>query len=104
MRITANQLQHTNTTQLFKELTAKQVQKIGLLIRSGIVDFIKEKNPNITTNQIAGFIDLLSKEPLKKSSINPHLSKENKHYAIKNKQDEDDLDLILNKFGISPQS
>lgn len=85
-------------------LTTKQVQKIGLLIRSGIVDFIKEKNPKITTNQIAGFIDLVSKEPLKKTSINPYLGIENKHYAIKNQQDIDDLDSILKKFGISPQS
>lgn len=87
-----------------KPLTDKQVQKIGLLIRSGIVDFLKEKNPNITTNQIAGFIDLLSIEPLKKTSINPHLSKNNSKYAIQNQQDKEDLDFILKKFGISPQS
>lgn len=85
-------------------LTTNQTKKIGLLIRSGIIDFLREKNPKISDNQIAGFIQLLSKEPLKQNSINPHLSKTNSKYAIKNKQDKNDLDLILKQFGISPQS
>ena len=85
-------------------LTTNQTKKIGLLIRSGIIDFLREKNPKISDNQIAGFIQLLSKEPLKQNSINPHLSKTNSKYAIQNKQDENDLDLILKQFGISPQS
>lgn len=85
-------------------LTANQTKKIGLLIRSGIIDFLREKNPKISDNQIAGFIQLLSKEPLKQSSINPHLSKTNSKYAIQNQQDKNDLDFILTKYGISPQS
>lgn len=85
-------------------LTATQVKKIGLLIRSGIIDFLREKNPEISDNQIAGFLDLLSKEPLKQTSINSNLKKENKNYPIKNQQDKKDLDYILKKYGISPQS
>lgn len=98
-----SQLQQLQDTEP-EPLTKKQVQKIGLLIRSGIVDFLREKNPNISNNQIASFIDLLSKEPLKQSSINPHLSKTNSKYAIQNQQDKNDLDFILTKYGISPQS
>lgn len=85
-------------------LTAKQVEKIGLLIRSGFVDFLKEKNPKISDNQIAGFISLISDGTMKQSSINPNLKKENKNYPIKNQQDKNDLDYILEKYGISPQS
>ncbi|WP_407505235.1 hypothetical protein [Elizabethkingia miricola] len=84
-------------------LTISQKQKIGLLIRSGIIDFLREKNPKITNNQIAGFIELLSKESMKRTSINPHLSKDNKH-PIQNKQDKDELDYLLSKYGITPQS
>ncbi|MCT3663213.1 hypothetical protein HZR00_11940 [Elizabethkingia anophelis] len=123
----------------------KQVKKIGLLIRSGLVNFFREKyNNKISDNQIAIFIESLtkkqidSKKPhlseeeirnfliernhnivekqindflkiftvktLKRASINPHLAKENKKYAIQNQKDKDDLDSILNEFGISPQS
>ena len=85
-------------------LTKKQVQKIGLLIRSGIIDYLREKNPNIKDNQIAGFISLISDGTMKKESINPNLKKENKNYPIKNQQDKNDLDYILKKYGISPQS
>lgn len=85
-------------------LTKKQVQKIGLLIRSGIIDYLRQKNPNIKDNQIAGFISLISDGTMKKESINPNLKKENKNYPIKNQQDKNDLDYILKKYGISPQS
>lgn len=85
-------------------LTKKQVQKIGLLIRSGIIDYLREKNPNIKDNQIAGFISLISDGTMKKESINPNLKKDNKNYPIKNQQDKNDLDYILKKYGISPQS
>lgn len=89
---------------LFQTLNVKQVQKIGLLIRSGIIAFLKKENPNISNNQIAGFIALLTKEQLKQTSINPHLSETNSKYAIQNEQDKADLDLILNQYGISPKS
>lgn len=85
-------------------LTTKQVQKIGLLIRSGIIDYLREKNPKIKDNQIAGFISLISDGTMKQESINPNLKKENKNYPIKNQQDKNDLDYILKKYGISPQS
>lgn len=85
-------------------LTIKQVQKIGLLIRSGIIDYLREKNPKINDNQIAGFISLISDGTMKTVSINPNLKKENKNYPIKNQQDKNDLDYILKKYGISPQS
>lgn len=87
-----------------EEFDIKKVQAIGLLIRSGIIDYLREKNPKISNNQIAGFFQLISKEQLKQSSINPHLSKENTHYAIKNICDLKELDFILGKYGIHPQS
>lgn len=93
-----------NELEIFENLDVNQVQAIGLLIRSGIIDYLREKNPNISNNKIAGFIQLITKENLKQSSINPHLSRENWHYPIKNKNDKDDLDFILSKYGISPQS
>ena len=65
-------------------LTTKQVQKIGLLIRSGIIDYLREKNPNIKDNQIAGFISLISDGTMKKESINPNLKKDNKNLNIRN--------------------
>ncbi len=85
-------------------LTKSQTKKIGLLIRSGFVDFLKENNPKISDNQIAGFISLISDGTMKQSSINPNLKRENKNYPIKNEQDKNDLDYILEKYGISPQS
>ena len=65
---------------------------------------MREKNPKIKDNQIAGFISLISDGTMKQESINPNLKKENKNYPIKNQQDKNDLDYILKKYGISPQS
>lgn len=86
------------------ELKINQVKKVGLLIRSGIVKFLQDENPGITTNQIATFFEELTKVPLKASSINPHLGIDNSKYAIKNDLDKNDLDFILKKFHIKPNN
>jgi hypothetical protein len=87
-------------------LTAKQQQKVGLLIRSGFIDFLRDKNPGISNNKISGFIELLTTEPMKKTSINPHLvdSTDNVKHPFYSRDSLNDIDLILKKFGISPQS
>lgn len=87
-------------------LTAKQQQKVGLLIRSGILDLLREKNPRISNNQISSFIELLTAEPMKKTSINPHLvnSVDNPKHPFYLTKSLDEIDLILKKFGISPQA
>lgn len=87
-------------------LTANQQQKIGLLIRSGFIDFLREKNPKLSNNQISGFIELLTTEPMKKTSINPHLvgSVDNPKHPFYSDNSLDEIDLILKQFKISPQS
>lgn len=92
----------TNQTET-ENLTTNQTKKIGLLLRSGIIGFLRE-NYKVSDNQISGFLELITKEPLKKVSINPHLSEHNKRYAIQNEQDRNDLDLMLQRFGISPKN
>lgn len=79
------------------------VRTVGVLIRSGIIDYLKEKN-KMSNNQIAGFISLITQEHLKQKSVNPHLSKNNSKYAIQNTQDKQDIDLILKRYNINPQS
>lgn len=83
-------------------ISIKQKQKIGLLIQSGIVDFLREKYPKLTNNQIAGFFELISQEPLKQKSTNTHFTqdKNNSKYPIQNMQDKRELSLILAKFGM----
>ena len=87
-------------------LTAKQQQKVGLLIRSGIIDFLREKNPGISNNKISGFIELLTTEPMKKSSITSHLvdSTNNVKHPFYSRDSLDEIDLKLKQFGISSQS
>lgn len=92
--------------EITEPLTAKQQQKIGLLIRSGIIDFLREKNPGISNNKISGFIELLTTEPMKKSSITSHLvnSKNNPKHPFYLDHSLDEIDLKLKQLGISPQS
>lgn len=87
-------------------LSANQQQKIGLLIRSGIIDFLREKNPGISNNKISGFIELLTTEPMKKSSITSHLvdSTDNVKHPFYSNKSLYEIDLKLKQFGISPQS
>lgn len=87
-------------------LTAKQQQKVGLLIRSGLVNFLREKNPKISKNQISGFIELLTAEPMKKTSINTHLvdNTDNVKHPFYSHNSLDEIDLKLKQLGISPQA
>lgn len=99
-------LKKDNNTTVQEELNLKQVQVIGLLMRSGIIDFLFEKNPKITKNQISKFIDIITKENLKQASVNSHLvdSESNiKHPFYKNGS-VDNIDLILKSCGINPKS
>ncbi|MGK6344273.1 hypothetical protein ACMGDK_18835 [Chryseobacterium sp. DT-3] len=85
-----------------EHVNIKQKQKIGLLIQSGIVDFLREKYPKLTNNQIAGFFELISQEPLKQKSTNTHFTqdKNSSKYPIQNMQDKRELSLILAKYGM----
>ncbi|AZI34072.1 hypothetical protein [Kaistella carnis] len=96
----------SQTIEVSEPLTAKQQQKVGLLIRSGIIDFLRDKNPGISNNKISGFIELLTTEPMKKSSITSHLvdSTDNVKHPFYSNQSLDEIDLKLKQFGISPQS
>lgn len=88
-------------------LTKFQKDKIGLLKRSGIIQFLREKNPDINDSQIARFIRELTSENLNNSeSIRPHLIDDidKIKHPFYGKGKINDLDFILNKYGISPQS
>lgn len=88
-------------------LTKTQVDKIGLFVRSGIIQFLRDKNPGIKDSDLSRFIRELTSEPLKNSeSIRPHLTQEtssNKHPFYKKGKIED-YDMILKKYKISPQT
>lgn len=91
--------------EVLEELNLNQIQKIGLLKRSGIIDFLRNNN-KLTNNQIAKFIDIITKEHLKQASITSHLIDEtsnSKHPFHKNGSIES-IDFILKKCGINPQS
>lgn len=84
------------------EISTNIKKRIALLLRSGIIDFLIEKNPKITFNKIAAFIQEITKEPMKQPSINPYLSSENDNYALRD-ADIEDLDLILKRYSIEPK-
>lgn len=93
----------TSVNQDYQEpISIKQKQKVGLLIQSGIVDFLRTKYPKLTNNQIAGFFELISQEPLKQKSTNTHFThdKNSSKYPIQNMQDRRELSLILAKYGM----
>jgi hypothetical protein len=93
--------QHTDPNKDEAEpLTQSQVTKIGLLIQSGIVDFLRCEYPKISNNQIAGFFDLISQERLKQKSTNTHFSKDSSKYPIQTPKDEEDLNIFLLKYGM----
>ncbi len=88
-------------------LTQKGIEKIGLFVRSGIINFLKEKNPNITKTQLSKFLRELTSEYLENSeSTRPHLTtntNSEKHPFYANGR-LNELDLILKKYGIEPQA
>lgn len=88
-------------------LTQKGIEKIGLFVRSGIISFLKEKNPNITNTQLSKFLRELTSEYLENSeSTRPHLTtntNSEKHPFYANGR-LNRLDLILKKYGIEPQA
>ncbi|MDP9961863.1 hypothetical protein [Chryseobacterium lathyri] len=96
--------QHTdpNKKEEAEPLTRSQIQRIGLLVQSGIIDFLRKEYPTITNNQLAGFFEEISRETLKQKSTNTHFTQE-KHsskYPIQNKQDQEELSMILSKYGM----
>lgn len=100
---------NTNRTEQPKEeeppLTDKQIEKLGLFIRSGIIDFLREKNPNINNSNISRFLRELTSEYLENAeSARPHLTNDTnspKHPFYKDGS-KSKFDLILQKYGISP--
>lgn len=94
--------------EIIEPLTSTQKDKIGLFVRSGIIQFLREKNPNMTNSDIAKFIiELVSCEKMiNPESIRPHLitdisSDKHPFYKVGKKEE---YDLILHKYGIKPQA
>lgn len=95
-------------TEITEPLTSTQKDKIGLFVRSGIIQFLRDKNPNISDRELAKFIiELVSCEKMTNAeSLKPHLTKNihsEKHPFYKTGKREE-YDLILNKYGIKPQA
>ena len=78
-------------------LTESKTKKVGLLLRTGIVELLKT-NYNANTNQIAEFFDKITFEHLKAENSKSYFYESNKSYAIKNKQDRDELDFMLKRI------
>lgn len=106
-RFKVNNNQTQNTEPEPEPLTTAQIEKVGLFVRSGIVQFLRDKNPNLKDSEIAKFIRELTSVYLENSeSVRPHLTTDLnsvKHPFYANGR-KGDLDLILNKYKISPQS
>lgn len=88
-------------------LSTKQIQKIGLFKRAGIINFLKEKKPKLTPSQMAKFLRELTSEPLTNSeSVRPHITEDlnsNKH-PFYNNGSKEQIDNILSVYKITPQS
>lgn len=84
------------------ELKTSKTKAIALLHHTGILDFLRNKFPYITDNQLAGFFELISKEPITARNQSTQFTKDKSSvkYPIKNPQDKEDLDLILTRFGM----
>jgi ribosomal protein L31 len=88
-------------------LSTKQIQKVGLFKRAGIINFLKEKNPKLTPSQMAKFLRELTSEHLENSeSVRPHITEDlnsNKH-PFYNNGSKEQIDNILSIYKIFPQS
>lgn len=88
-------------------LTLNQIQIVGLFKRSGIIKYLREKNPKISDAKLSKFLREITAHYLENAeSVRPHLTNDTnsvKHPFYKN-DSKNQYDLILNKYGISPQS
>lgn len=84
------------------QISTNKSKNIALLHYTGILDFLRSKYPKVTDNKLAGFFELLTKEPITARGQSSHFTgdKSAMKYPIRNKEDERDLDLILSKFGM----
>lgn len=84
------------------ELKTNKTKSIALLHHTGILDFLRDKFPTITDLQLAKFFELITKEQIIGRNQSNQFTKDKKalKYPIKNKQDKEDLDLILTRFGM----
>lgn len=82
-----DKLQETDTDNSnSKLLSSKDILKIRLLHETGIINFLTEKYPNASTNQIAKFFELISDTKLLASSTNSKFTTgtTNVKYPLKN--------------------
>lgn len=84
------------------EFKTSKTKNIALLHHTGILDFLRDKFPTITDNQMAKFFELLTKEPITARNQSSQFTKDKNslRYPIKNKQDKEELDLILIRLGM----
>lgn len=92
------------TTDNFTPLTSTQVDKIGLYRMLGIIDFLKDNNPDMNNSDISRLIVELSSEEMKPESIRPHLTdniESNKHPFFKSGKIQEYED-ILRRYKAKP--
>lgn len=92
------------TADNFTPLTSTQVDKIGLYRMLGIIDFLKDNNPDMNNSDISRLIVELSSEEMKPESIRPHLTdniESNKHPFFKSGKIQEYED-ILRRYKAKP--
>lgn len=79
-----------------------RTKAIALLHYTGILGFLRGKFPKITDNQLAGFFELITKEPITARNQSTQFTKDKNSvkYPIKNQQDIEELDVILTRLGM----
>lgn len=81
-------------TEDFEPLSQTQKKTIGLILQSGIVEFLCKKY-SANENEIAKFFEILTKEQLKQKTLYNRIKVGHRDYAIKNKIDKSEVDLRL---------
>jgi hypothetical protein len=84
------------------EFKTSKTKSIALLHHTGILQFLRDKYPRITDNQLAGFFELITKEPITARNQSSQFTgdKTALKFPIKNRQDKEELDLLLTRFGM----
>ncbi|WP_431610880.1 hypothetical protein [Chryseobacterium sp. 'Rf worker isolate 10'] len=84
------------------EFKTSKTKNIALLHHTGILQFLRDKFPRVTDNQLASFFELITKEPITARNQSNQFTSDTKalKFPIKNKQDKEELDLLLIRFGM----
>lgn len=78
-------------------LTTSKKQILGIMVQSGIVDFLRTKY-NANDNQISRFIETITKSEIKQKTAYNGIVTTHKDYALQNIQDEREADDVLKKI------